>query len=508
MENKLPPDRLDAFLQKMLEDYTPAPPDDIWAGIEAELPQPAVAPTPLRYPFNPAWWAAAAVAAVMLGVIAFQHWHYNGQIEKLSARLELEKAAEGTSGTGLADNNQASQAIIAEAVMGGAPPNGQFTAKAAAVSGNIAANGKAPRNAEANPAALQYTDEQYTRPRRPARSDAAGSGEVTERQQPEQITTAMRSEALRGLPAAQLIGVINRQYDLHSGQPFALAAPSTQTAVLKPRWALKARIMPMRTRIQLSAPPAPDPGPGGPGGGPGSNRDRIFADPEVINGAALATGLMVERSIAGRWTLSAGADLLRTEATTAHDCDFEIRERDHHGGGHGHPPRPRQSHDFDYNLHTAAGLTSVSLRVTEVDTMRMLDENEVVQFVVNTRQRTTRVAFPLLLGYRIERSRWSIQPKLGLMAGFTFERGVDVTGVVISGAENIFEANVKPASDLEERLTFGLDAAASLSLAYRITPEWEVGVEPTLMHSIGQWSGGPDANARALGIAAYAAYRF
>ncbi len=67
MKDKIPNDRLEEFLRKSLGDHSEEPPGDLWSKIAENL-EPPVEVQPRLAPVR-GWWAMAAAAAVLLGLL-------------------------------------------------------------------------------------------------------------------------------------------------------------------------------------------------------------------------------------------------------------------------------------------------------------------------------------------------------------------------------------------------------------------------------------------------------
>lgn len=527
MENKLPHDRLEEFLQKSLEGFSPTPPHDMWSKITHEMDATAGTPPAKTAVVRPLrqWWAVAAAVALLTVVVA-QQLYFQHKVNTLSQQVQQ-----------LAQQDKSGTALSAEPKQTYPPDNGQSTvgsssyAPLSAPPSSALQQQTAPAQASKEATGTNRTQEHFTQTsesqsvenplvENPLESlnqtvftenhlREAGPGELaslpgfTQQKQNEQRTSAVQAPLLE---TVDLPDGLQRNGFLQSivGGTFVPSARMTQVA--RKHWTLGSSASWMTTNIRQKNEPIDD------GQGPDQpwqHRRHRFADDEEISAKTQVAGLNLDYYLNNHWAIGSGLSLLRTELTTKHTSEFEVRDRDHHGGsGPHHPPGGNHNHDFEYDLQTATGLASISLRVSEVDTMRQLDDDERVSFSIATRQNITRLAFPLTVAYRIDMPRWSIRPKVGVLANFTTSRELAVTDARISHDTGIFQPSVMPIAGLDDHLTFGLDAIAALGISYRLTPSFELGLEPSAIQSIGSWSVDSSDTAFSWGVGAYAAYRF
>lgn len=528
MENKLPHDRLEEFLQKSLEGFSPTPPHDMWSKITHEMDATAGTPPAKTTVVRPLrqWWAVAAAVALLTIVVA-QQLYFQHKVNTLSQQVQ-QLAQQDKSGTALSaeprqtysSDNGPSTVDGSSYALPPAPPSEAFQQQTASTSASKEVRGtnRAKEHFTQTSESQSVKNPLVENPLESLNQTVftenhlreAGPGELaplpgfTQQKQNEQRTSAMQAPLLETVALAdglQRTGFLQTT----AGLNFVPVTPMTQVA-RKP-WTLGATTSWMTTRINQMNEPLDDDGQGP--DQPWQDRRHQFADAEEISAKTQVVGLNLDYYINNHWAIGSGLSLLRTELTTKHTSDFEVRDRDHHGGsGPHHPPGGNHNHDFEYDLQTATGLASISLRVSEVDTMRQLDDDERVSFSIATRQNITRLAFPLTVAYRVDMPRWSIRPKVGVLANFTTSRELAVTDARISHDTGIFQPSVMPIAGLDDHLTFGLDAIAALGISYRLTPSFELGLEPSAIQSIGSWSVDSSDTAFSWGVGAYAAYRF
>ncbi|HMQ87539.1 MAG TPA: hypothetical protein PKB07_08135, partial [Flavilitoribacter sp.] len=83
MEKNLHEEGMEEFLRKSFDQYSENPPEDLWDRIDADL---AAGPGPA---LRPLWRVGLSVAAaLLLGIIAFQHIYYNRQLDRLEQGIE------------------------------------------------------------------------------------------------------------------------------------------------------------------------------------------------------------------------------------------------------------------------------------------------------------------------------------------------------------------------------------------------------------------------------------
>ena len=102
--SNMPTDRLEAFLQKTIENYTQSPSADVWDRIDAGLD--FLPPTPATnvVPNNPVWqaigttkaWLAGSTIAV-LAVFVGQYVYLNQKIANLQTQIEHQQEQQSIS---------------------------------------------------------------------------------------------------------------------------------------------------------------------------------------------------------------------------------------------------------------------------------------------------------------------------------------------------------------------------------------------------------------------------
>lgn len=478
MDNQLPSDGLEDFLKKSFEQYTESPPPSVWGNIEQSLPVGSPA-----YITLPGWIKAAAAVVVIAGsllwiqhkVVSHQIGQLNAQVDSLKQTIQLlhrEVVAEQTKNLSIPENSTTTSAktdyLIQTSDVTG------FSNQPHAVDHHQTggfANGANTIEALAaqRPADITLQDEtlHYQAP-----ANATSAEAVNE--------TVNKVAEVSQLAARPLIAP--NLFTKNAGAGVILPA----THPIRPlnagiRWSVGTQFFALNTKEKIKGVNSSD--------NPFYNKP---LDPEKQTGKSWATGLTLAAGLDQHWQLQSGLLYKQSQINSTHHPMFRFRDRGH--GGHHGPGGGGQNdndHAFDYDLNTSMGVVSMEIDLRQNDTTQHIEENEQLDFDINTQQTIKKLCIPLVAQYQIGRGRLHLNFKGGLMANFLLDTDLDIKkSNSLNGKFSIIEGrhvatqnnSAKPVSidylagiglsyDLNHRLSFNIEPIVSGALINNVNPD-------------------------------------
>jgi opacity protein-like surface antigen len=449
MEKNLPGDNLEKFLQKAFDQFEGHPSEGLWDQIEARLPAGPVV-------WYAAWrtWALGAAAALLAGILVFQHLRHAAQVGQLAAdldcaRLELAEIKEHLSAIPAAERQEQQ-----------ATPN-------------------------------EFNSIQQDRPSfRKAVAPLPGIDEPSSLVEEEKfVNPGITAFAALPLPLNPL-----------AASAPALASPQPAIQVLKTvpgkKWAVGASAGLAST--SFTGKKQPDPGAGH------HEPVRPVGNEKIRRSQSASGGFFLQYSLGSDWLLETGLQYRIFDFQYTHQPDLKFGERRSPGGPH------EEHHEFGYYLNSPSGTMYVSLSAEQTDPNETISNQENLQVEITTNETIELFSIPVVVGYQIGKNRLSGLLKAGLMANIGLNHQLDVSGL------NFRNQKFRPHNQNGVRIEssrlnpLSFDYFLGAGLAYDITPSWQLSLMPSVSGSLTTKIDAlfQDPSDFTVGLTAGLAYRF
>ncbi len=482
MAAHLPEDNLEGFLKKSFEGYREDPPDELWASIEAGLPDPVRPVNSFKTPFR---FAAAAAAVLLVLLVAQQLRH-------------VRQEASWLSGSGSAPTYSADAPAHTPSRKGALP-----TLADAPIPGSAAPTAPPSEPAKTDTAPAR----QAGRPQ-PKDPPMTVSGSGPARQAPHTVPP----DGGEIPPTRQADHPQESVAEVHDIPDLPAVAPtparmipaSLASLAIRPcasrfpeatLWLPAGGIRPIPTpkgtigwqtallsaseQIRKVFPARIPPIPGQAG--------KIFNDNRAATGTQLATGLTLTLPIHRRVSFGSGLLYRRTDIRSTHQAIFRFQDRTPPGGS-GHNT---QEHVFTYDLNTATGALEMDVRVSAEDAIADIPEDEELKLQVVTHRQDRHLSIPLLLRYGrpFGRMEWSATAGVLLNSRLSSDYG----SPEITSDNPRFKARagkVLP-NKYDHRKSLTTHYYLATGVTFRMGRTLSLAVEPILVGSIGNQQRAP-----------------
>ncbi len=507
MKDDLHNDRLEEFLRKSLEGHSEDPPADLWSKIAGNLEPPvadlpSAAPTQLtpRLRVLRQWWAVAAAAAVMTGLLIGQHFYFNGKIEHLNKALEQNATQLKELEQKRLVEQQPQTTLQMEAAIESQAAAQNLTTAESELPSNVL-QGKtqydqpAKQKREIKKSANQNYKEKKqvnnTEDNAPPTSIANAQNEEKSAGNPvENTAQANETKQVQKEPATAPMeeAVVAKQPDMPRtwGRKLLqlempeLKAPTAKSII--PAIAMQGsnhvsvglQAMPMITSLKIQD--IKDNRHGGPHG----KRPKAFSPDSAKAYQSWMTGLVLETNLSPRLSIGTGVSYRAVSHESTHTIclDFEDRER-------GPGPANQHEHDFQYFLNTAAGTVEMAVRAESDDPAFTISEDEKVEATLRTSEHLAFASVPLYANYSFGKGRLRVLAKAGLVFNFLLDSGFEVQDIDAPQNSRFRFDRRKPQrgapSDLQ---TLTASYMAGLGLEYQLSKSLSLRAEPTVMGSL------------------------
>jgi hypothetical protein len=485
MENHIQPDKLDDFVRKSFENYEENPPEDRWNKIVVALDQPNMLPlTPQKPVF--AWKSTLAIAAIILLSIGLvtEYFYFSNKISEISkiAGKNTEIPPVSIDKKKLSQDNNALQNTINE-------PRKIVEERKEVFFKNDFSQ---PRTiidgvAQSHPINTQIpeidgvaqSDSINTQIPQIIRMTQSGLVNVQALSTPfEQINKVTNVEQLplptiNSFMKVKEISLLVQNTEIESIQN---QENSLQIATIpvKPfknptNWYLTATVNSRYEQNQRE---------GNQNGNPDNHLDvRSEYRKKYKQDYAINIGKKINRRVG----FETGLGFLKSNTVTSHSPDLKKRDgRPHGGGGHGGPGGGSHDSDLDldYKLHTYGGVATVSLRMTQIDTSVLLNDDEPFNLKVSTQENIQILRIPLLATYAFGKGRWLLNTKIGLNANIFLKNNLEITGLDAQSLIFKPEPDHRPMSSFQNSSKVKLAFLASAGLEYRLNQHFSLIAEP------------------------------
>ena len=402
MEEKIHDDRLDQYVRRSFHAYAEDPAPALWERIDAELPPPA----PLRLPlFRRYRWTGWAAVLLLVAALAGEHFSWKYKTDRFRFAI-AEKSAQQPQIKNGAGQPAKNNPVEMEPAAGTDPSAG-------AESDFSGAGRQDGRPGDSRNAAAPVDRAIRSLPLRPARdADPVDSGRPAPAARAE--TKAVFPEA----PARPADPVLPASFVSPALVPVAPALLSATR-----HWSpepLPLRVEPVRTRsgwyagiqvrpqIRYDAGATPVRRPGG---------RPVFVSRQEKPEVTFDYWFKAGKKVGSRLVLESGVGYSAWERTTTHTPRFRFGE----GQTGGNPYR----RNFSYDLSTYGGSAEISLRMEQVDSDPVPD-NEPVSLQITTSESARVLRIPLLVGYRLGHGRLHGNVKAGLTGSFLLHNELSI----------------------------------------------------------------------------------
>lgn len=427
-------DDLEQHLRSELRDYAPEAPDQLWAGIEARLPQRRRRPVLW-------WWLSGVVTAGLLTGMAYR---FGG--EKPIASNVTAKGAQPIAlfPASLIDAN--APGITAEPV---ATRSNSRTLKAAKhdvnsiadipTQGHVSVAGVVP---------ITTTLEKFGSP---------GN-------QSKVVRTALPLTAF--LPGAEQPAL---EYPKKPAPTF-FTAPVRIEPVRESRWQIGAMAGPVWQWQQAIT------------GAPGHTNHLAFVERSEGPATGWQAGLSARFSMRPRWRLNSGLWRRTTTQVSSHTAELRLMD------GiclNPHDPGPKV-YEFQYALHSSGNESNLTVRIAQVDTMTSMPTDEPFLLTMRTSRQRTDWVLPLTVQRTFGRGRWQGFVEGGGALNIPGSITVQVEHFSEACADLCFAANHMPTLTSGERGVVSFSWMLGAGVNYRLGRNWSLSASPTLFGQKGQ----------------------
>ncbi|MCF8247854.1 MAG: porin family protein [Saprospiraceae bacterium] len=485
MKDKLPNDRLEEFLRKSLEGHSEDPPGDLWSKIEANIEAPVVVQpqlTPVR-----GWWAVAAAAAVVMGLLVAQHLYFSSKLNQMSRRLEQSeqemKRLETKKTTGVESQKLETMKDVKAGNSVASQNEGQNIDKSTVVEKSTAPRFSQDKSSSAN-AGVGLTKE----------NSKLNSSKNSE-QQVVPIEALDKKSGSEGLAeesqstGAVLIPVneMAENAELHPIRSKTLVlldlletnTPSVTAAIIPVSKlngsnysvGTNAMLMTSKNTIKSVRPLSPNMG--------GMSDKKSFRVNSEKSEQSWMAGVALEARISPNLRVGTGLNYRTIDYNTTHLFNFDFKDRRHDGG-----PMNDHEHEFQYDLNTAAGNIEMDVRAVSTEAASDIPDNAKVLAEINTSQHFTYLSLPVYANYTMGSGRLRALVKGGIL--FNFLKDSEFTIGSIRSLTNRFEfKKQEPQSGTPANLqSVTVDYLAGVGLEYNLSKALSLRLEPTVIGSI------------------------
>ncbi|MBI1224776.1 MAG: hypothetical protein GC192_06030 [Bacteroidetes bacterium] len=521
MEDKLPNDRLEEFLRKSLQDHSEAPPGDMWSKIAGSL-EPPVAIPPKLTPIM-GWWAVAAAAAVVIGLLVGQHLYFSNKINQLSKKLEqsvegLKELEEGkytdrqstepTNGT--ADLGVANPAPTNDPVNVfdkktdksiNNSPNSTLKNIPVANSEKASMDGNNPNNALRNDSQKKSQPEQTGK--KSNTSDLVNDDKNSTLNLENSTKLAPESVDKISFENADLQRVWLRNLSPLE-QPKAnlptLVGPIIPTKKLSTsRFSIGLSVMPLATTSKVDTVREPKQMPGQ------MEEQKSFELKEEKSDKAWMAGLAIETKLTPRLSIGSGVNYRSVDYQTSHKFEFDFKDRRPNGG-----PHHDHEHEFQYNLNTAAGTVEMDVRAESTLSAMDIPDNEKIDGEISIKQHFTYISTPIYASYSLGNARLKALVKGGVLFNFLKENDFSVGPIRSLNDKFDFSRRDEQSGSPTNLQTITLDYLVGVGLEYSLTKALSLRLEPTVIGSVTSRHNNPNIQSSefSAGINAGVMYNF
>lgn len=428
-------DDLEQQLRSELRDYAPEAPDQLWAGIEARLPQ--------RRRRRPVlwWWLCGVVTA---GLLTGMVYRFGGE-KPLASNIMAEEAQPiALFPASLIDAN--ASRITTEPI---ATQSNSLPLKAAKHDVNSIAD--IPSQGQvAVPSVLPIIM---------LRENVASLGSQTTA-----THTALPVVAL--LPVATLSAL---EHEKKSDLTFFTQAPRIEP-VRDRRWKIGAVAGPVWLWQQAVT------------GAPGHTNHLAFAEQSEGPATGWQAGLSARFALHPRWRLNTGLWRRATTQVSSHTAELRLMD-----GVCLNPydPGPKV-YEFQYALHSSGNESNLTVRIAQVDTMTTMPTDEPFLLTMRTSRQRTDWVLPLTVQRTFGRGRWQGFVEGGGALNVPGSIAVQVEHFSEACADLCFEANHMPTLTSQERGDVSFSWLLGAGVDYRLGRHWSLSASPTLFGQKGQ----------------------
>lgn len=493
MKDKLPNDRLEEFLRKSLGDHSEEPPGDLWSKIAENLEPPVVVQprlTPVR-----GWWAMAAAAAVLMGLLVAQHLYFDSKLNQMSRKLEqneqeikqleadktaalqrlesdnrTEKTVENTVATQNTDSKDIDQTNAAEGSP--RPLHSQNKAVASNAERNSATGkskydevGKSQQplppvlNAEKNSGEESLVNDAKNEAKANESNLAADHAEVAQTTESNLQRIWTKKLSALDLPATPALFV---------EMPIIPASK-----LLGYNYAVGINAMPMIAKNSISGVK-----PHGPGMGGMDDRKSFKVNSEKSQHAWMA-GVALEAKVAPNLRVGTGLNYRTVDYKTSHLINFDFKDR-RHGGGHSN----ENEHDFQYDLNTAIGNIEMEVRAVSDESASNIPDNTKVLAKISTSEHLSYVSVPVYANYSFGKGRLRAIAKAGVLLNFMKDNEFRIDQVKSLTTRFEFKEKERNAGSPKNLQSVTVDYLAGVGLEYSLSNAFSLRLEPTIIGSM------------------------
>lgn len=485
MKDKLSNDRLEEFLRKSLGDHSEEPPGDLWSKIAENL-EPPVAVQPRLSPVR-GWWAMAAAAAVLMGLLVAQHLYFDSKLNQMSRKLEqnqqeikqleedktaalqrlesenrTENAVENTVATQNTNSEDIDQTNVLEGDSHPLPPKNK------AVSANV------ERNSATDKGLLHGADQSQQQPVIEAEKNSNAEGLVNEVMEPS-LAPDNAEVAQTTENDLQLIWTKNLSaLDLPTTPVLMVQAPIVPASkLLGHNYSVGINAMPMISKNSISGVK-----PHGHGMGGMDDRKSFRVNSEKSEHAWMA-GVALEAKVAPNLRVGTGLNYRTVDYKTSHLINFDFKDR-RHGGGHSN----ENEHDFEYDLSTAVGNIEMEVRAVSDESASNIPDNAKVLAKISTSEHLSYVSVPVYVNYSFGRGRLRAVAKAGVLLNFMKENEFRIDQVKSLTTRFEFKEKERNSGSPANLQSVTVDYLAGVGLEYSLSNAFSLRLEPTIIGSL------------------------
>lgn len=489
MEDKLHNDRLEEFLRRSLEEHSEDPPKDLWAkianGVDAATPSAPPTVKAPRWRVLSNWWAAAAVAAAVIGLFIAQHSYFENRIDELTKELE-QKAAQS-------EKMETKAPVPTEKAETEVPAIANETETANGSSSKAAENALAKnRNDKSTTPAhfgvtkqgkrIQGNNNKFHKsadPTAPLKS-ALAAETSTDKALPTSMDKVEPSNREAQKPAVVENSDLQKVWLKPIKLEDAATEPSLAQAVMPidpvknhSKFTLGLNAMPMLSRSWMK--PLEQKGPGKP-----NDRKSFDVDSETT-GQAWQAGITLEAAITPRLSVGSGLGYRSMKYETKHDLCLEFDDRRPGPPGTG---QHDHEHDFQYDLNTAVGAIEMEVRAESDEATQNIPDDEKIEAEVHTSQSLSYVTVPIYANYTMGKGRLRAIAKGGIMLNFLQDHEFTVGDIKSLNDKFQFAHKENQRGTQNDLQTVTVDYMAGLGLEYRLTRNASLRLEPMVIGSL------------------------
>jgi len=409
MEDNLHEDKLDDYVRRSFEGHEEAPPDDMWARVEADIFPPEPSGMPRR-----TWvWKTLSVGviALLLSMLVCEHLYYTEKIREFRLRdtpaavQKTEQRVTEPIPTESISNESSTQPVPAQ--RSSSKPQSEPQTKA---------------RADFQPPQRTDPDETPTSSVTPKRGDNAAivpggktlpidafGTQIRPEQQENELDLPTAEGAIADIPTLITWDwIVPRNTNLLSRTNTVLPLRTPHPPSIKPQrkpsdWYVGASVATLWAVEQQHIPT------------PRFGRPAFVSEREQ-EGASALWGLGVGKKLSHRFSLETGLAYQKIRQSSTHTARFRFRD--------GTPAAMRRN--FVYDLSTYGGTAAMSLRM-ETTPGPPPSDNEPVVLKINTEQRIELLRIPLLAKFDYGQGRLSGYVKAGLLGNVVISNELDIS---------------------------------------------------------------------------------